>query len=66
MLSGMQMSGNRAAPPDPWPVVANECDRLRVLLEVSEATALHRDIAALLQDLAQRLRRSHGAVGVHA
>lgn len=37
--------------------VARECDRLRLLLEVSESVAAHRDVAALLRDLAQRLPR---------
>jgi len=31
-------------------------DRLRALVEVSQAILLHRDLAALLEDLAQRLR----------
>src|SRR6516225_7831977 len=34
-----------------------ECGQLRLLLEVSESIASHRDIAALFQDLAQRLPR---------
>ena len=35
----------------------SECDQLRLLLEVSESIASHRDINALFQDLAQRLPR---------
>src|SRR6516225_1254199 len=34
-----------------------ECGQLRLLLEVSESIASHRDINALFQDLAQRLPR---------
>src|SRR5262245_30075987 len=44
-------------PAEPWPALESERDRLRALLEVSEAIASHRDVAALFQDLAQRLPR---------
>jgi len=44
-------------PPGPWHVLEGECDRLRLLLEVSESIASHRDIAGLFHDLAQRLPR---------
>jgi formate hydrogenlyase transcriptional activator len=38
-----------------WRALECERDRLRLLLEVSESIASHRDITALLHDLAQRL-----------
>jgi formate hydrogenlyase transcriptional activator len=34
-----------------------ERDRLRLLLEVSESIASHRDVTALFHDLAERLPR---------
>src|SRR5438105_1857851 len=37
--------------------LAHERDRLRLLLEVSESIALHRDLGELFHDLAQRLPR---------
>ncbi|TLY18284.1 MAG: GAF domain-containing protein [Nitrospirae bacterium] len=37
--------------------MAHERDRLRLLLEVSESIALHRDLGELFHDLAQRLPR---------
>src|SRR5215831_4977235 len=40
-----------------WHTVERECERLRLLLEVSESIASHRDINRLLQDLAQLLPR---------
>jgi formate hydrogenlyase transcriptional activator len=45
------------APFDQWQAVEGERDRLRLLLEVSESIASHRDVGALLHDLAQRLPR---------
>jgi formate hydrogenlyase transcriptional activator len=45
------------APPKQWQTLEGERDRLRLLLEVSESIASHRDVAALIQDLAQRLPR---------
>ena len=42
---------------DQWDALLGERDRLALLLEVSQAIASHRDTAALLQDLAQRLPR---------
>jgi formate hydrogenlyase transcriptional activator len=44
-------------PPGKWHALEYERDRLRLLLEVSESIASHRDVAALFQDLAQRLPR---------
>jgi formate hydrogenlyase transcriptional activator len=44
-------------PPEQWQALEGERDRLRLLLEVSESIASHRDVAALLRDLAQRLPR---------
>jgi formate hydrogenlyase transcriptional activator len=46
-----------APPPEEWDALERERDRLRLLLEVSESIASHRDVAALLHDLAQRLPR---------
>ena len=46
-----------APPPAQWHALEHERDRLRLLLEVSESIASHRDVAALFQDLAQRLPR---------
>src|SRR5262245_13396519 len=40
-----------------WQAMERERDRMRLLLEVSESIASHRDVAALLRDLAQRLPR---------
>src|SRR5215831_21258972 len=42
---------------DPWHTLKSDCDQLRLLLEVSESIASHRDIDALFQELAQRLPR---------
>ena len=44
-------------PPEQWQALEGERDRLRLLLEVSESIASHRDVGALLHDLAQRLPR---------
>jgi hypothetical protein len=44
-------------PHEQWHALESERDRLRLLLEVSESIASHRDVAALLHDLAQRLPR---------
>jgi hypothetical protein len=44
-------------PPAPWHALEGERDRLRLLLEVSESIASHRDVTALFHDLAQRLPR---------
>jgi formate hydrogenlyase transcriptional activator len=44
-------------PPEQWQALECERDRLRLLLEVSESIASHRDVSALLHDLAQRLPR---------
>src|SRR5262245_23947731 len=44
-------------PPEQWHALERECDQLRLLLEVSESIASHREVAALFQDLAQRLPR---------
>jgi formate hydrogenlyase transcriptional activator len=38
-----------------WDALVGERDRLRLLLQVSESIASHRDVATLVQDLAQRL-----------
>jgi formate hydrogenlyase transcriptional activator len=46
-----------ALPTAQWDELETERDRLRLLLEVSESISSHRDIAVLLQDLAQRLPR---------
>jgi len=43
--------------PEELDALENERDRLRLLLEVSESIASHREIATLLQDLAQLLPR---------
>src|SRR5919108_2085030 len=46
-----------APPPEQWRALERGRDRLRFLLEVSESIASHREVAALIQDLAQRLPR---------
>src|SRR5262245_37428822 len=46
-----------APPPEPWHSLEGERDRLRLLLEVSESIVSHRTVAALFQDLAERLPR---------
>ena len=40
-----------------WPALVRERDRLRLLVEVSESIASHRDVTVLFQELAQRLPR---------
>ena len=44
-------------PPEEWNALVRECDRLRLLLEVSESVVSHGDVAALVEDLARRLPR---------
>src|SRR5262245_26130498 len=46
-----------APPPEQWDELERERDRLRLLLEVCESISSHRDVAAVLYDLAQRLPR---------
>ena len=41
--------------PAAWPDLARNSDQLRLLIEVSEAVATHRDLTALFRDLAKRL-----------
>jgi formate hydrogenlyase transcriptional activator len=57
----MQTSDDRSESLDFEPQLeewhTSECERLRLLLEVSESIASHRDIAELLEDLARRLPR---------
>ena len=47
--------GSAPGPPDGW--LGRERDRLRLLLEVSEAIASHRNLDDLFKDLAERLPR---------
>src|SRR4030095_4078147 len=62
-LEVMQLLGDQlerltfAPPPEQWDALEHERNRWRLLLEVSESIASHRDVAALLHDLAQRMPR---------